>query len=73
MEHRGIYDDFPGYRLSADPELDEALQSAEVVIGTNLLLNLYRYNESTRDNLLAVLRHAGQRLSILIRSYGSGD
>jgi len=58
----GIYDDFPGYRLPPDRELDEALRAALVVIDANVLLNLYRYNESTRDDLLGVLREVGDRL-----------
>lgn len=58
----GIYDDFPGFRLPTDSELDSALRSALVVVDANVLLNLYRYNESTRDDLLGVLRHVGGRL-----------
>ena len=58
----GIYDDFPGFRLPTDSELDSALRSALVVVDANVLLNLYRYNESTRDDLLGVLRHVAGRL-----------
>jgi hypothetical protein len=58
----GIYDDFPGYRLPTESELEAALQSALVVVDANVLLNLYRYNESTRDDLLGVLRRLGDRL-----------
>ena len=58
----GIYDEFPGYRLPSDDELNDALQSALVVVDTNVLLNLYRYNESTRNDLLEVLRQLGNRL-----------
>jgi len=58
----GIYDDFPGYRLPSDEELDEALRAALVVVDANVLLDLYRYNESTRDDLLGVLRRIGDRL-----------
>ena len=58
----GIYDEFPGYRLPSDDELNEALRSALVVVDTNVLLNLYRYNESTRNDLLQVLRKLGDRL-----------
>jgi len=58
----GIYDDFPGYRLPADSELEAALRTALVVVDANVLLNLYRYNESTRDDLLGVLRRLGDRL-----------
>jgi PIN like domain len=58
----GIYDDFPGYRLPSDEELDTVLQSALVVVDANVLLNLYRYNATTRDDLLGVLRQLGDRL-----------
>jgi hypothetical protein len=58
----GIYDDFPGYRLPSVEDQDEALRSALVVVDANVLLNLYRYNASTRDDLLGVLRRLGDRL-----------
>jgi len=58
----GIYDAFPGCRLPSDGELDAALQSALVVIDANVLLNLYRYNESTRDDLLGILQRLEDRL-----------
>jgi hypothetical protein len=58
----GIYDAFPGYRRPAEDELADALRSALVVVDANVLLNLYRYNESTRDDLLGVLRRLGDRL-----------
>ena len=58
----GIYDAFPGYRLPSDDEIDAALQSALVVVDANVLLNLYRYNESTRDDLLGILSRLGNRL-----------
>lgn len=60
----GIYDDFHGYRLPTEDELNSALQSALVILDTNVLLNLYRYNESTRNDLLGVLRSLGKRLWI---------
>src|SRR5207248_447623 len=34
--HAGIYDDFPGYRLPPDDELNEALRAALVVIDANV-------------------------------------
>lgn len=58
----GIYDAFPGYRRPSEDELAEALRSALVVVDANVLLNLYRYNESTRDDLLGLLRGVGDRL-----------
>ncbi|MFI9008349.1 PIN-like domain-containing protein [Actinosynnema sp. NPDC053489] len=58
----GIYDAFPGYRRPAEDELAEALRTALVVVDANVLLNLYRYNGSTRDDLLGLLRGVGDRL-----------
>jgi hypothetical protein len=58
----GIYDDFPGYRLPPESELEAALQSALVAVDANVLLNLYRYNDATRDDLLGVLQRFGNRL-----------
>lgn len=59
---RGLYDDFRGYRVPSEAELDGALQSATVVVDANVLLNLYRYNGATRDDLLGVLRRLDDRL-----------
>jgi hypothetical protein len=60
--NRGIYDDFYGYRLPTEEELNYALHSALVVLDTNVLLNLYRYNELTRNDLLEILQGLGNRL-----------
>jgi hypothetical protein len=59
---RGLYDDFRGCRIPTDEELDEALRTAMVVVDANVLLSLYRYNETTRDDLLELLRRIGARL-----------
>ncbi|MEV8438039.1 PIN-like domain-containing protein [Actinosynnema sp. NPDC051121] len=58
----GIYDAFPGYRRPSEDESADALRSALVVVDANVLLNLYRYNDSTRDDLLGLLRGVGDRL-----------
>jgi rRNA-processing protein FCF1 len=60
----GLYDNFEGYRIPAANDLEQALQSALVVLDANVLLNLYRYTASTRDDLLRVLRTLGDRLWI---------
>jgi len=62
LRRRGLYDDFRGYRVPTDAELTGALRTATVVVDANVLLNLYRYNETTRDDLLGVLRRLGDRL-----------
>jgi hypothetical protein len=59
---RGLYDDFRGYHVPSEADLDNALRSATTVIDANVLLNLYRYSEATRDDLLDVLRRLGDRL-----------
>ena len=40
--------------MPAEAELTEALRTATTVVDANVLLNLYRYNEATRDDLLDV-------------------
>jgi PIN like domain len=69
----GIYDDFPGYRQVPEREPADALRSALVVVDANVLLNLYRYNESTRNDPIRVLRHVGDRLVQLIRRAVRGN
>lgn len=59
-----IYDGFEGFRTSSDEELRVALTSSLVVLDANVLLNLYRYNESTREDLFEVLIKLGDRLWI---------
>jgi PIN like domain len=61
-ENQGMFDAFPGHRLPSQRDLDTALRSALVVIDANVMLNLYRYAESTRADLLAVLSRLGDRL-----------
>jgi PIN like domain len=61
-ENQGMFDAFPGHRLPSPDDVDNALRHALVVIDANVLLNLYRYAESTRADLLAVLGRLGDRL-----------
>ncbi|HEX5114199.1 MAG TPA: PIN-like domain-containing protein [Pseudonocardiaceae bacterium] len=61
-ENQGMFDAFPGHRLPSQHDLDNALRSALVVVDANVMLNLYRYAESTRADLLAVLSRLGDRL-----------
>jgi hypothetical protein len=59
---RTIFDGFEGYQVPSNDEADLALRSGVVVVDTNALLNLYRYNERTRDDLFRVLESLGTRL-----------
>jgi len=53
---------FEGYLIPDDAERDAALRSALVAVDANVLLNLYRYNVGTREDLLSVLESLGDRL-----------
>lgn len=57
-----VVHDFRGYRIPTEAELTTALRTATIVVDANVLLNLYYYNEATRDDLLGVLRKLGDRL-----------
>ena len=60
----GLYDGFEGYRVSASSELAEALLHGLVAVDANTLLNLYRYNSGTTDDLFNVLERLGSRLFV---------
>lgn len=59
---RGLFDGFEGYRTPSEDDNAAALKHGLVVVDTNVLLNLYRYSDQTRTDLLAVLRVIGPRL-----------
>jgi hypothetical protein len=48
----GLFDGFEGYRVPSDTDVDSAPRSALVAIDANVLLNVYRYNARTTDDLL---------------------
>jgi hypothetical protein len=58
----GIFDDFPGFRVPSEEDVRVALRTALVVLDSNVLLNLYRYNDATREDMLGVLAGLGERL-----------
>jgi len=58
----GLYDGFEAYRTVTDADYRNLLTSGAIVPDTNVFLNLYRYNERTRNDLFAVLRGFGDRL-----------
>jgi PIN like domain len=60
----GLFDGFEGYRVLAGSDVDEALTSALVAVDANVLLNLYRYNAQTTDDLLAIFERLGDRLVV---------
>ncbi|GIO07996.1 hypothetical protein J31TS6_40240 [Brevibacillus reuszeri] len=47
---------FPGYYKPSEVELKEAWKDCLIVLDANVLLNLYRYTDSTRETLLKVIK-----------------
>lgn len=60
----GLYQGFEGYGTPSDEEYRAALTSALVVLDTNVLLNLYRYNVETRASMIDVIAALGHRFWI---------
>lgn len=63
-EMRGIRDGFLEYSTPSDIDYREVLRNGLVVVDTNVLLNLYRYHPTTRQDLLQILDALGPRLFI---------
>jgi hypothetical protein len=57
-----LRDLFPGYYQWTKKDLDTLWNEGLIILDTNILLNLYRYSKSTRDNLLQVIRQIKDRL-----------
>ncbi|MDG4823278.1 PIN-like domain-containing protein [Asanoa sp. WMMD1127] len=60
----GLFDGFEGYFIHGSPDVDRALTSALIAVDANVLLNLYRYNERTTEDLLTIFDKIGHRLVI---------
>ncbi|WP_163508975.1 PIN-like domain-containing protein [Fodinicola acaciae] len=52
---RGLFDGYEAYQTPTDADFRKVLINGIVVVDTNVLLNLYRYNLQARDDYLAVL------------------
>lgn len=59
---RDVFSGFEGYRTATDDDYAEVLTRGLVVPDTNVLLNLYRYNEQARVDLIGVLGRLGEQL-----------
>jgi predicted nucleic acid-binding protein len=66
MEHqsRGLFDGFEFRRTPSGDEIETALTEGVISLDTNILLNLYRYEDTARDEFLAVLRQMKNRLFV---------
>ena len=58
----GLYDDFEAYRTPTDADYYKLFIGGLIIPDTNVFLNLYRYNEQTRNDLLTVLGRLGDHL-----------
>ena len=67
----GLFDGFEGYRVHSDADVDTALRSALIAVDANVLLNLYRYNAQTTDDLLTIFESSAIAWSSLTRQSGS--
>lgn len=64
MGKGGLYTGFDEYRVPDDNDIATVLREGIVAVDTNFLLNLYRYNEKTVEELLAVLDAVSGRLFV---------
>lgn len=64
VERQGLYDGFEGYRTATLTNYQETLRAGLVVPDANVLLNLYRYTDQARDDLLSVLERLDEQLWI---------
>jgi hypothetical protein len=55
---------FSGYHRPDDAEFAEIWENCLFVLDANILLNLYRYSEQTREAFLGILEGVGERLWI---------
>lgn len=58
----GLFDGFESYLTPSSEDYRQVLTGGLVVLDTNALLNLYRYTEETREDLLRVLERLGEAL-----------
>ncbi|WP_448808466.1 PIN-like domain-containing protein [Agromyces bauzanensis] len=64
MSTGGLFTGFEHFRVLGSAEIRDALQTGMIVLDTNVLLNLYRYNDKTVDDLLNVTSAANDRLFV---------
>lgn len=61
----GLYDDeFMGFRIPTDDELNVGLREAVVAVDANVLLGLYRFLPQTANDLIKVLQRLEDRLVV---------
>jgi hypothetical protein len=61
-EPSGFFTGFEGYSTAAAEDFGRIFTDGLVVPDANVLLNLYRYNDQTRDELFVILESLGEQL-----------
>ncbi|MFI6225027.1 PIN-like domain-containing protein [Nocardia salmonicida] len=64
MARGGLFTGFEHYRISSEADKQAALLDALVAVDTNVLLDLYRYNRATAEDLLTVLEAMRDRIFV---------
>jgi hypothetical protein len=59
-----VENQFPGYYLRSEKDLEEIWQDGLIALDANVLLNPYRYSEDTRNELWRILQGVRDRLWI---------
>jgi hypothetical protein len=59
-----VRSEFPGYYRPIAEEFDKMWRTGTFVVDANVLLNVYRFSERARDDLLKVLHRVADRLWI---------
>jgi hypothetical protein len=63
-QRRGLFTDFDAYRTPVDADYASVLTEGLVTFDANVLLNLYRYTQNARSDLLQALEALGNSLFI---------
>ena len=53
---------YPEFKIYTPDEINGVWEHGVIVLDTNILLNLYRYSEATRDEILSVMEKLKDRL-----------
>lgn len=62
---RGLFDDeFVGFRIASNDDIDVALREAVVAVDANVLLGLYRFLPQTANDVIRVLERLDDRLVV---------
>lgn len=64
QQTKSMRDLFPGYYRPTEEEFKELWENCIFILDTNVLLNLYRYDKTTRDEFFKVLEAVKDRLWI---------